>query len=258
MSARTRISELVYAIGDPIGNALLSPPFGGFGAYVNHGPRDRRLVALTFDDGPCQDATETLLDVMSELDVRGTFFCVGANVRMNLEIVQRLDREGHIVGSHSDAHERGKGISVSDERHIVDAEVSIAQVLGKRPLLYRPPWGWLTPWEARRLRRMGYTAIGWDVYTLDWKIPEPDPELMALTARGDTRPGSFVLLHDGFPLERSWAKQCTARTVELLVPMLRADGFEFTTVDEILGVPAYAPAGITDEPPPFVGAGAAT
>lgn len=62
---------------DTTGNLTLSPPYGGFGFFHNHGPRDQRKVALTFDDGPNKPSTEILLDTLGELGVPATFFCVG-------------------------------------------------------------------------------------------------------------------------------------------------------------------------------------
>jgi peptidoglycan/xylan/chitin deacetylase (PgdA/CDA1 family) len=238
---QVKLSDTMYRVGDPLLTRLLAPPFGGRPHYVNHGPRDRAKVALTFDDGPCLGATEAVMDALHELGVPGTFFCVGANVAMNQHLVERLDRQGHTVGSHSQRHSRGAGLSLRDEEHITDAESEIEQVLGRRPALYRPPWGWLTPWEGRRLRRLGYTIVGWDVYTLDWKLPEPDAEMVAASAVADTRPGSIYCFHDAFPLARTWHKTVTVESIRRLVPRVIDLGFEFTTVDEMLGVPAYRP-----------------
>ncbi len=235
------LGNLVYSIGDPVLTKLLSPPYGGRGQYVYHGPRTSKRVALTFDDGPCVGSTERLLDVLGELGVPGTFFCVGENVAMNPEILERTDREGHVVGSHSQRHSRGAGLSFRDTDHIVDAETRIATVLGKRPALYRPPWGWLTPWEGRRLHRLGYTIVGWDVYTLDWKVPEPDPDDVARQAIADAKPGSIFCFHDAFPLVKEWDKSVTVETMRRIVPELVAGGYEFVTVDRLLDVPAYRP-----------------
>jgi peptidoglycan-N-acetylglucosamine deacetylase len=246
-----RVKDIGYKVGDKVLTALLSPPRGGRGYYQNHGPRTVNKVALTFDDGPCRGSTELLLDTMAELDVRGTFFCVGENVSMNPEIVQRLDREGHVIGSHSQRHSRGAGLSINDVDHIESAERVIEGVLGRRPALYRPPWGWLTPWEGRRLHRRGYTIVGWDVYTLDWQIPEPDPADVVRSAIADTKPGSIYCFHDAFPLVDAWEKSVTAATVRELVPAVRKLGFEFVTVPELLGVDAYHDSSLTAAGPSY-------
>lgn len=237
-----KLNDLVYAVGDPLLTKLLSPPYGGRPHYTNHGPRTARRVALTFDDGPCRGSTERLLDALGDMGVPGTFFCVGENVVMNPELVERIDREGHVVGSHSQRHSRGAGLSFGDVEHIERAERSISDVLDRRPALYRPPWGWLTPWEGRRLKTRGYTIVGWDVYTLDWQIPEPDAQAVADHAVADTRPGSIYCFHDAYPLVAEWDKSVTVDAVRRLVPAVRAMDYEFVTVDELLGVDAYRPA----------------
>jgi peptidoglycan/xylan/chitin deacetylase (PgdA/CDA1 family) len=61
-------------------------------------------VGLTFDDGPQPGSTDRILDVLAELGVRGTFFCVGRNARAHPELVRRIRAEGHAVGSHSLSH----------------------------------------------------------------------------------------------------------------------------------------------------------
>ena len=118
--------------------------------------------------------------------------------------------------------------------------MAIAEVIGKAPRLYRPPWGWLSPFEHRRLRSRGYTIVGWDVYTRDWMLPEPDGPAMAKQALDKLLGGSIILFHDGMPLTVSYSKSETIRAVRTLVPLARDRGFEFATVSEMLGVPAYA------------------
>jgi peptidoglycan-N-acetylglucosamine deacetylase len=220
---------------------LLSPPYGGVGYFHNHGPRDKRKIALTFDDGPSLNSTEVLLDAMGELGVKGTFFCVGDNVAMNPDLTLRMYKEGHIIGNHSIKHRRMGSLNFTKGDHIDESASIITQVLGREPRLYRPPWGWLTPWEGRRLHQRGYTIIGWDVYTLDWCIPEKDGLQIAEKARLDTKPGSFLLFHDAYPSKRTWEKRVTVQAIKKLVPVLQADGYEFVTVPELLNVAAYAP-----------------
>lgn len=226
---------------DTLGNALLAPPRGGFGYFRNHGPRTTRRVALTFDDGPNEPSTPAVLDALGELGASATFFCVGANFRNGgAELVARAHAEGHVIGSHSMMHERAGALGVLSGAHIDDAEREVAQVIGLRPLLYRPPWGWLTPWEGLRLSRRGYTVVGWDVYTQDWQTPAPEGAAIARAARHEVQPGSIVLFHDGRTFQQRWDAPETVAAVRALVPMLRSDGYEFVTVPELLGVRAYA------------------
>jgi peptidoglycan/xylan/chitin deacetylase (PgdA/CDA1 family) len=225
------------------GNMLFSPPLGGgFNQFRNHGPRNQRKVALTFDDGPSRPCSEQLLDVLGELDVKCTWFCTGVNVQYHPDLVLRGFKEGHAIGNHSMAHRRKEVFEPIGGDHIDRCEAEIRSVIGRTPRLYRPPWGWLTPWEGHRLISRGYTIVGWDVYTLDWQFPERDGHWIADGARRDSRPGSILLFHDAVAGVSMVEKKETIRAVKRLVPALRADGYEFVTAAELLNVPAYAPA----------------
>jgi peptidoglycan-N-acetylglucosamine deacetylase len=232
--------QLATKIVNTAGNVLLSPPWGGFNFFVNHGPRSERKIALTFDDGPVNPSTKNLLDAMEELNVLGTFFCVGWQVRANSDLVRRIDKAGHVIGNHSMDHSRKGGLRIHGGAHIDDSAQEIAAVLGRRPLLYRPPWGWLTPWEGLRLRQRGYAVIGWDVYTLDWKLPEIDGHTIGEGICRDVQPGSIILLHDAYAMVAECHKQEMVRAVEYVVPRLRDQGYTFVTIPDLLKIPAYA------------------
>jgi peptidoglycan-N-acetylglucosamine deacetylase len=231
--------HLAARLANTAGNALLSPPVGGFGLVHNHGPRSVRKVALTFDDGPSKPSTERLLDAMDALGVPGTFFCVGLHVQRHPDLVRRMFRTGHVVANHSMGHRRIDGLRLSGGEHIDASAREITEVIGRRPLLYRPPWGWLTPWEGRRLVQRGYSIIGWDVYTLDWRVPEIDGATIAEGICRAVRPGSIILLHDAYAMLTDCTKVEMTHAVQHLVPRLRASGYEFVTVPELLELPAY-------------------
>lgn len=236
MNVRAVVSKTI----DQLGNVLLSPPYGGFGFYYNHGPRTRRAVAFTFDDGPSRPCTEWLLDTLGELGVKATFFCVGLSVQWHPEVVQRAFAEGHVIGNHSMMHSRKAGLMLRGGAHIDEATTAISQVIGLRPRLYRPPWGWLTPWEGQRLRQRGYAVIGWDIYPDDWKVPEVPAEHLVAQIKPLIKPGSIILMHDSVSNQIRWEKRETARAVRLLTPWLRDEGYEIVTIPDLLGLPAYA------------------
>jgi peptidoglycan/xylan/chitin deacetylase (PgdA/CDA1 family) len=225
-----------------MGTLVLSPPFGGFGYFRNHGPRDQRKVAITFDDGPSKPCTEGLLDAMAELNVKSTLFCVGVNVAWHPDLVMRAYNEGHVIANHSYEHSRKAGLRLGNNcDHIDRGAKAISEIIGCRPRLYRPPWGWMAPWEGHRLTKRGYTIVGWDIRTADWQWPEPDGRWMAEEARKRTQPGSIILFHDANAGVKIWDKKQTIRAVRHLVPALRADGYEFVTIPELFNIPAYAP-----------------
>ena len=234
--------RLTISTIDAMGTLMLSPPFGGFGYFRNHGPRNQRKVAITFDDGPSKPCTEGLLDAMAELNVKSTLFCVGVNVAWHPDLVMRAYNEGHVIANHSYEHSRKAGLRLGNNcDHIDRGAKAISDIIGCRPRLYRPPWGWMAPWEGHRLTKRGYTIVGWDIRTADWQWPEPDGRWMAEEARKMTQPGSIILFHDANAGVKIWDKKETIRAVRHLVATLRSEGYEFVTIPELFNIPAYAP-----------------
>ena len=228
-------------IVDEVGNVLLQPPIGGFGKVYQHGPRNKRQIALTFDDGPNAPSTADLLDVLGEYNVKATFFCVGVNAQRFPELVKRAYDEGHIIGNHSMYHSRKSGLLFKDDAHISDCNNVLSDIIGVTPRLYRAPWGWLTPWETNRLSSQSFDIIGWDVYTYDWKIPSPSGEEIAEQVLRDVRPGSIVLFHDGIAGVHEASKPTTVKAVALAIKHFKEQGFDFVTIPQLAGIKAYLP-----------------
>ena len=233
-----------------IGDVALKSYAGDLGMAYRHGSRLRRAVALTFDDGPVLGGTEETLDALGEHNAPGTFFCIGVNALMHPQIIERAVAEGHVIGAHSMRHSRIDTVSPSDSGQIDACAQALRAALGGRaPALYRPPWGWLTPWEALRLRQRHMAIIRWDIETDDWQVPCPPGEAMARRTAPLAQPGSIIVFHDGMTHAERHEKPETAKAVRLLIPELRARGFELVTIPELLGIPAYHEPAATDAAP---------
>jgi peptidoglycan/xylan/chitin deacetylase (PgdA/CDA1 family) len=219
--------------------AVLRSPAADLGLARRHGPRRRRVVALTFDDGPVRGGTEDVLDALARLGVSATFFCVGANAERHPELIRRALAEGHVVAAHSMWHDRMVALPLTGASHIEHCQSVLQEITGRAPALYRAPWGWLTPWEALRLRRRDLTIIGWDVYSRDANEPPPPAAEMLLRTLRRVRPGSIILCHDGYAQAETYERPATVALVNALVPALRAQGYAFVTVPDMLGILAY-------------------
>ena len=194
---------------------------------ISHGDRGRRVVALTFDDGPDAARTPALLDALAELACPATFFCVGANVDAEPDLARRIVAGGHELGNHTYTHRylpttRGKSV----EKELALTDRAITKATGVVPTLARPPWGGRSPWTVRAFRRLGKRAVLWDVNSFDWKDYPADEVARRVLERA--RCGSIVLMHDG---GRDHA--VTVAAVKLLVPALRARGYELATVSAL-------------------------
>jgi peptidoglycan/xylan/chitin deacetylase (PgdA/CDA1 family) len=209
--------------------------YGGFEGPVDwamdtasHGSRDRRVIALTFDDGPDPDRTPALLDALGELGVPGTFFVVGKQADAHPELCSRMAREGHEIGNHTYNH-RYLPLQRSHEveAELLATDAAIERATGIVPALARPPWGGRSPRNVRVFDRLAKKVVLWDVNSYDWKDLPPIEVAQRCIERA--RPGSIVLMHDGGRDHTG-----TIEAVRLLVPELRARGFELVTVSRAL------------------------
>ena len=191
---------------------------------VRHGPRDRRVIALTFDDGPDPVRTPALLDALAELEAPATFFLVGDVVDANADVVRRIAREGHELGNHTYCHRYlPLARSRSVERELRATDRAVERATGVVPKLARPPWGGRSPWTVRAFRRLAKRVVLWDVNSNDWKGAPAQAVADRVLERA--RPGSIILMH-----EARDGGEVTIEAVRLLVPALRARGFELVTV----------------------------
>lgn len=190
-----------------------------------------RRVALTFDDGPDPQRTPAVLDLLARQGVRATFFVVGARAEAHPELVRRMAAEGHVVGNHSYTHSwrfplRSLGRTVEELRRTGEV---LLRITGRRPRLFRPPFGVTNPTIARAVRRLGLDPVGWSIRSLD--TMGQSPERVAARILRRLHPGAVILLHD----------RCAGseRLVGLLVEGLRSRGLEPVTLPELFDIEAY-------------------
>jgi peptidoglycan/xylan/chitin deacetylase (PgdA/CDA1 family) len=203
-------------------------PVDWLGRTAAHGPRDRDVVALTFDDGPDPARTPALLDALAALGVKATFFLLGGAVDANPALARRIVDEGHEVGNHTYRHAylpltRSRDVV----RELMQTDRAIAQATGAVPRLARPPYGGRSPFNLRAFAKMRKRVVLWDVNSFDWRgAPAED---VAARVMERVRPGSIVLLHDARD-----GGEATIEAVKLIVPALRARGLAPVTASAAL------------------------
>lgn len=209
--------------------------YGGFSGPVDwlmrtqrHLRRDRKVVALTFDDGPDPVRTPALLDVLAEANAPATFFLLGDAVEMHPDVVTRMAAEGHELGNHTYCHRYlPLARSRSVERELARTDAAITQATGQVPMVARPPWGGRSPWTVRAFARLAKRLVLWDVNSYDWKGKPADEVVARVLER--TRPGSIILMH-----EAREGGEVTIEAVRRLIPALRARGYQLVTVSGAL------------------------
>ena len=181
----------------------------------------KKLVVLTFDDGPSAASTPALLDTLFEKDVLATFFTLGNMARGNPDLVKRIESEHHEVASHTMYHQNLIAIPpASAQADINESKNIINDNLGHPPLYTRPPYGNL---NGSVISFIDTPIILWSVDSEDWK--HKDTGAIVSTVISEIHDGAIILMHDIYP--------STVEALPTLIDTIRADGYEFATISEI-------------------------
>jgi peptidoglycan-N-acetylglucosamine deacetylase len=220
-----------------------------FGKTLVSGPKDERVVALTYDDGPNPPYTNGILAVLERERVKATFFVVGRAVAAYPSVVRRAYLDGDAIGNHTWNHGHlvlydPAGLQQTLQR----TDAAIFAATGAHPRIMRPPYGgrdWLVLGEARKL---GYTPVMWSVpLPHDWEYPSP--ATIAARVLRYVGNGSIIDLHDGnrgivcgrdgVPAHVCDRSSDVAAT-EMIVEALKRRGYRFVTIPELLRADAGA------------------
>jgi peptidoglycan/xylan/chitin deacetylase (PgdA/CDA1 family) len=202
-----------------------------FGASAWRGPRGRRAIALTFDDGP-SESTPAILEILARHHVPATFFQCGVNVERLPGIARAVAQAGHEIGNHSHTHPLFCFRSARFmEEELRRAQQSIERHTGVRPAWCRAPYGvrWFGLGKAQR--KVNLTGVMWTIIGYDWNLKAG--EVVERVAQRVSN-GAILCLHDGRELRVAPDAGETVEAVRRLVPMLLDRGYTFETVSRLL------------------------
>ena len=190
-------------------------------------------VYLTFDDGPNPDATPALLDALAKANARATFFVIDRHLNEDTApIVQRIFAEGHAVGVHSHTRSLMWQSPEALAATVVAAADRIEALAGARPCrAFRPHAGWRSGQMYEGLARIDFALVGWGWGLWDWNWYRPrqaDDVARRLAQRASA--GDIIVMHDGHHENPRADRRYAVEVAALLVPALRARGFELGTI----------------------------
>ena len=205
-----------------------------FAPVVDRLATGEQFVALTFDDGPDPVFTPQILDVLEAHHARATFFVLGERARAHPDLIRRMHREGHSVGTHTYRHRLRFhfGTPAYVRREIEDAIEAVAAILPERPRLFRPPQGLRTPCFASGWRRTrGLTCVTWSVRGLDSR----PTTAAAIVARIEKHlaPGAIVTLHDGTGLGGGTDREPTLAALTIILAACATRGLRCVALSEV-------------------------
>ena len=168
-----------------------------------------KIAYLTFDDGPTLKSTPKILDILSEENVKATFFVIGKHVKEHPELVKRAYDEGHYIANHSYSHNNDKLYTTADSfiNEILSTDVEIGKAIGMEnyhSYVFRFPNGYMAPSYktkkqeyAKLLSNIDYTYIDWNALNKDSEKKYSNSELLKNLKDSSKNKGTLVILmHD--------------------------------------------------------------
>jgi peptidoglycan/xylan/chitin deacetylase (PgdA/CDA1 family) len=193
---------------------------------------DKNEIAISFDDGPAENHTLQILNILNTENVKATFFCIGKRIAGNEAILKQVQSDGHIIGNHSFSHhfwfDMYSTKKMQDDLKQMDAEME--KVTGLKPKLFRPPYGVTNPNLAKAIREGGYTPVGWSVRSMDTVIKD-GKKLLAKINDG-IKPGAVFLFHD--------TSKATLDILPEFIQEVKKRGYNIIPLDKLLALQPYA------------------
>lgn len=188
----------------------------------------KKIAAITFDDGPDPIWTPKVLEILKKYDAKGTFFVLGTNVKKYPAIVKRAYDEGHSIANHTWDHPPFPLISRKERiKQLYKCKKIISEYDTK---LFRPPYGYQDLGSRFDAFLLGYTSVGWDLHTYDWK--DRSPEIMAKELNEGIHPGSIILLHDAINDQVNKDRSNLLKTLDLF--LAKNNDYKFVTVPRLM------------------------
>lgn len=187
--------------------------------------RTDNRIAISFDCAWGTDHTDAILSCLEETGVRATFFMVQFWAEKYPDYLKKIDEAGHEVGTHSATHSYMSRLSEGEIRaELESSSAAITAVTGKAVTLFRPPYGDYDDLLIDTCNDMGILPVQWDVDSLDWKDLSAADIAQRIVPR--VKSGSIILCHNN--------GLHTAEALPIVIDALRAKGFEFVPIGELV------------------------
>jgi len=197
------------------------------------------VLAITFDDGPSRDYTNSVLDTLKKKGVKATFFLVGENFAGNEAIIQRQVAEGHVLASHSFNHPYFQKLNLQETaEQITKTESEFARVVGFKPLYFRFPYGDFNETTLQILGQHQYKTVYWTLDSLDASVANYPIEKIMNNYHATLDPASFA--SSNFVALNHDLVANTNTALNNILDYISSKGYRFVTVPECLG-DSYSP-----------------
>jgi peptidoglycan/xylan/chitin deacetylase (PgdA/CDA1 family) len=193
---------------------------------------DKKEIAISFDDGPAENYTKEILEILKAEQVKAIFFCIGHRIAGNEVVLKQVQADGHIIGNHSYSHhfwfDMYPAKKMQEDLKQMDAEMQ--RVIGLKPKLFRPPYGVTNPNLAKAIKNGGYTPVGWSVRSMDTMIK--DGKKLLDKINDGIKPGAVFLFHD--------TSKTTLDVLPQFIKEVKNRGYNIIPLDKLLALQPYA------------------
>ncbi|TYC15549.1 polysaccharide deacetylase family protein [Bizionia gelidisalsuginis] len=209
-----------------LGIASLTMRWDWFTKAFIHLKTTKKVIAITFDDGPNPEFTPQVLALLKQYNAKATFFCIGRQIEKHPDLLKAITNDGHAIGNHSYSHSKTIGFSTKKSwlKEIERTDALIKQTTGRQTKLFRPPFGVTTPHLASALKTTNHTCVGWSNRSFDTFFKSPKTISKRVLKR--IKPGGIILLHDN---------QVTCIPVlEHILQVLQSEHYTLVTTNDLL------------------------
>lgn len=206
-------------------------PFQGKTIYEVKQKKPEKVIALTFDDGPWQQTSLQVLDILKENNIKATFFWIGRQVKKYPDIARKVVAEGHVIGNHTWNHQYNKVDELKAAHEINDTAALIYQTTGVKTAYFRPPGGLLNNGLVAYAQKKKYAVTMWSADSRDSNRGRPAAPALTHNVLCAARSGRIVLMHDG-----GGNRTQTVKALPQLIDKLQQQGYKFVTIPELLAI----------------------
>ena len=209
-------------------------------------------IALTFDDGPSEQYTEEILNILVAEKVPATFFLIGERMQEHPDLVKKIYQSGHEIGNHTFFHPDLASLSKTRQLLELNSTQRLAQsILGRSLVLFRSPYtragSPATTSEVKVLERaekLNYIPVGVSIDPEDWLLEYKNENGQTIKRRAedlvnkilsdlDNAQGNTILFHDG-----TKKRENTVAALRAVIPLIKNRGYQFVPISDLLDVTA--------------------
>jgi peptidoglycan/xylan/chitin deacetylase (PgdA/CDA1 family) len=199
---------------------------------------DKKIAAITFDDGPDSLYTRQVLQILNKERVKATFYVTGDSIAKWEKVLQRIAADGHSIGMHGQSHRNLRQLPPGEwQAEILRCQATVSRVTGRQPMWLRTPFGAVSDEQIEWCAARNIRIANWSVDSEDWESAKANTsQAIAQRVLKYVHPGAIILLHSA-----GGRKKRTVAALPVIIRSMREKGYEFVTVPQLLGLPDDVP-----------------